>query len=59
MIIFAVMDFFEDRNCPLKEERGSRMFPVSDKSSDIIKTLEKELKEKGVSIRLNYDVKSI
>ncbi len=56
---FAVMDFFEDRNCPLKEERGSRMFPVSDKSSDIIKTLEKELKEKGVSIRLNYDVKSI
>lgn len=34
-----VMDFFEGRGVELKTERGSRVFPVSDKSSDIVDAL--------------------
>lgn len=48
-----VMDFFRDYGCPLKIERGNRVFPVSDKSSDVIKALEKALRQKGVRILLN------
>ena len=56
---YAVMDFFEDNNLKLKEERGGRVFPDSDKSSDIIKVLERKLKDLDVKVRLNYDVKKI
>lgn len=45
--------------CPLKVERGNRVFPVSDKSSDVIKALTKVLKDSGVDIRYNENVKSI
>lgn len=48
-----VMDFFRDYGCPLKIERGNRVFPVSDKSSDVIKALERALRQKGVRILLN------
>ncbi len=34
-----VMDFFESRGVPLKTERGNRVFPVSDKSVDIVDAL--------------------
>ncbi len=49
--------FFEDAGLKLKEERGGRIFPVSDKSSDVIKTLERRLKECGVKVRLKTEVK--
>ena len=49
----------EDNGCPLKVERGNRVFPVSDKSSDIIKTLEKILKNQKVKVELNTEVKNI
>lgn len=49
----AVMDFFERCGLKIKTERGGRVFPLSDKSSDVIKTLEKELKRLKVNIRLN------
>ena len=52
-------DFFESRGTPLKVERGERVFPKSDKSSDIIKTLERELKKRKVAIHLNTTVESI
>ncbi len=42
--------FFNDRNVKLKVERGDRVFPASDKSSDIIYALEKELINKNVKI---------
>ena len=51
--------FFEAAGLPLKEERGGRIFPVSDKSSDVIKTLEKRLKEAGVKVRLKTEVKDL
>lgn len=55
----AVMSFFEDNGCKLKVERGNRVFPVSDHSSDIIKTLEKVLKAKNVKVLLNKKVRSL
>ena len=53
------MAFFEEKGVPLKVERGNRVFPVSDKSSDIIRALEKWLKNAGVNILLNKEVKGI
>ena len=49
----SVRAFFEDNGCALKEERGGRIFPVSDHSSDVIKTLEGVLKKRNVQIYLN------
>lgn len=51
-----VIKFFEDAGVKLKTERGMRVFPNSDKSSDIIYALEKELKKLKVDIRLNNKV---
>lgn len=55
----ACMDFFEESGLRLKVERGSRVFPVSDHSSDVIKTLEKKLKALSVEIRLHTRVESL
>ena len=55
----AVMDFFEELGLKLKVERGNRVFPESDKSSDVIKALEKGLRENGVRIMLNTVVKDV
>lgn len=54
-----VMDFFEEIGLPYKVERGNRVFPVSDHSSDVIKVLERELKRQKVEILLNTKVKSL
>lgn len=54
-----VMDFFEELGVPLKVERGNRVFPLSDHSSDIIKALQYELRRLGVEIRLNTHVKEL
>lgn len=54
-----VIDFFEEAGVPVKIERGNRVFPVSDHSSDVIRALEKEMKKAGVKICLNTEVKSI
>ncbi len=54
-----VMDFFEEIGLPYKVERGNRVFPVSDHSSDVIKVLEKELRKQKVEILLNTKVKSL
>ena len=44
------MDFFEGCGVPLKVERGKRVFPVSDKASDIIKALADRMKDCGVKV---------
>lgn len=54
-----VMEFFEDAGVPLKTERGNRVFPVSDHSSDIIRGLERELKKAGAHIHLRTEVKKV
>lgn len=43
-----VMNFFEWSGVPLKTERGNRVFPESDKSSDIVSALVRECREAGV-----------
>ena len=43
-----VMNFFEWSGVPLKTERGNRVFPVSDKSSDIVDAMERELRSADV-----------
>ena len=53
------MDFFEKIGLNLKTERGNRVFPNSDKSSDVIKALENHLKKIGVNIHLNIKVNKI
>ncbi len=51
-----VCELFESNGCKLKTERGDRVFPVSDHSSDIISTLVRILKKKGVEIRYQDEV---
>lgn len=54
-----VIRFFEDRGVRLKRERGDRVFPESDKSSDIIKALDNELKNRNVKVILGASVKAV
>ena len=49
----------EDNGCPLKVERGNRVFPVSDKSYDVIDALKCALKVAGVKVKLNTEVLNI
>jgi len=53
------MELFEDLGVKLKIERGERVFPESDKASDITKALEKRMKILGVEINLNSEVEKI
>ena len=55
----ALMDLIEKNGCPLKTERGNRVFPVSDHSSDIIKALTKAIKDAGVNVKLNTRVSAL
>lgn len=54
-----VIDFFEDAGVPVKIERGNRVFPISDHSSDVIRALERKMKKVGVKVCLNTEVKSV
>ena len=54
-----VIDFFESHGMPVKVERGNRVFPVSDKSSDVIFALQKALKEKNVEVLLHTEVSKL
>ncbi|RHV08005.1 NAD(P)/FAD-dependent oxidoreductase [Firmicutes bacterium OM07-11] len=53
------MDFFEELGVRLKVERGNRVFPQSDHSSDIINALKHELERLGVEIHLCTEVKDV
>lgn len=53
------INFFEKEGIKLKVERGGRVFPKSDKSSDIIKGLKNALQNKNIKIMLNSLVKDI
>lgn len=54
-----VIDFFEHNGLNTKVERGNRVFPVSDHSSDVIAVLQKVLKEQNVEILLQKEVQSL
>ncbi|MDO5100636.1 MAG: NAD(P)/FAD-dependent oxidoreductase [Eubacteriales bacterium] len=55
----AVCELLEAHGLELKIERGNRVFPVSDHSSDVIGTLIRAMNRLGVKLRLNSEVKEI
>lgn len=46
-----IISFFESNGCPLKTERGNRVFPVSDKSQSVLDCLRRVMEQKRVHIR--------
>ncbi len=54
-----LMELLRRAGCPLKVERGERVFPVSDHASDVTAALTRLLKERGVEVRLHVKVKEI
>lgn len=53
------IQFFEKAGLRTKTERGNRVFPCSDHSSDVIGTLEKKMRENGVKVYLNTKVRHL
>ena len=54
-----IISIIEKNGVPTKVERGGRVFPASDKSSDVIKALLKFVNGRGVNINLNTRIRSI
>lgn len=54
-----MMALMEQCGCPVKIERGNRVFPVSDHSSDVIRALSSRLETLGVRVHLNQEVEEI
>lgn len=46
-----VIAFFEDNGCPVKTERGNRVFPVTDRSSSVLDSLNNAMRHAGVKIQ--------
>lgn len=55
----ATMDFLKESGCPVKVERGNRVFPVSDRSSDVIRALSDQMRKLGVTVHLQEVVADI
>ena len=49
-------EFFTNNGVPLKVERGDRVFPVSDRSKDIVQAMERKLKSTGVKVKTKAKV---
>lgn len=56
---YDTMDFFETLGLPLKTERGNRVFPNSDKSSDVIAVLKRELLRLSVTVHYHNEVSEV
>ena len=54
-----IIRFLKEQKVEVKEERGNRIFPVSDKSLDVLEAFKRELKNQKVEIRLNTKVSEI
>lgn len=54
-----MIELLENAGLPLKTERGNRVFPVSDKSSDVIRTLQRLLNDAGVQIHLGCRAEAV
>ena len=55
----AVMNLMEEEGCPVKTERGDRVFPVSDHASDVIRALHNHMDRMGVAVSLHTAVQEI
>ena len=54
-----MMELLEDAGCPVVVQRGRRVFPASEKASDVTRALEKTMREQGVRIVYEARVKEI
>ena len=54
-----IINFLNEQGLDVKEERGNRIFPVTDKSLDVLKSFTKKLKELNVKIEYNMEVTEI
>ena len=55
-----IIKLIEENGVKVKEERGNRIFPITDNSKDVLKSFEKELnKYKNIKIKLNTKVKEV
>ena len=54
-----LMALLEEAGCPVTVQRGRRVFPASEKASDVIRTLTRLLQQSGVEVRLNTRVKAL
>ena len=66
--LYSALSFFspqdmmaplEEAGCPVTVQRGRRVFPASEKASDVIRTLTRLLQQSGVEVRLNTRVKAL
>jgi hypothetical protein len=53
------IEFFNDRGCKTKVERGDRVFPESDKAQDVLDVLVKYMAENGVTVSCSSEVMSL
>ena len=56
---FGLVRFFEELGVATKVERGNRVFPVSDKSGDVLRAMERFLQKGRVRVYLNKGVKKV
>ena len=54
-----VKDFLEANGCHVKVERGNRVFPVSDRASDVTSAFARRLRELRVKVELNQGVREL
>lgn len=54
-----IINFLQEQGLKVKEERGNRIFPITDKSQDVLKCFTKKLKELNVEIRYNTRIENI
>lgn len=54
-----IIQFLKEQGLEVKEERGNRIFPITDKSIDVLKCFTKKIKELNIEIKYNTKVKEI
>ena len=54
-----IIDFLKSQGLEVKEERGNRVFPVTDKSIDVVNCFLKRINELGIKCKLNTRVEKI
>ena len=54
-----IIKFLNEQGLEVKEERGNRIFPITDKSIDVLKCFTKKLKELNIDIKYNEKVLEI
>ena len=54
-----IIEFLKQQGLEVKEERGNRIFPITDKSVDVLKCFTKKIKELNIEIKYNTKVEEI